>query len=315
MMILDILLIVLGVVLVIWGADRMTDGAVSIAQRLQIPEIVIGLTIVAMGTSMPEFCVSLVSALKGTSDLAVGNVLGSNVFNELLIVGVTAMLAPMLLARSTVWKDMPWAVLAALALGVMCLDGHISRLDAAILFVLFLAFMAYTLYTARKGKNQPEEEEDGPKKTYKPLVAVGLVLLGLACLIGGSNIFVDAATRVAAALGVSEAVIGLTIVAGGTSLPELATSVVAARKGKSAIAIGNVIGSNVFNVLMIIGVTGLVCPMDIQGITIVDLVVMMGGMVMLWLFSYTKLKVERWEGAVLTAVFAAYMGWLLSQAI
>ena len=313
-MILDILLIVLGVVLVIWGADRMTDGAVSIAQRLQIPEIVIGLTIVAMGTSMPEFCVSLVSALKGTSDLAVGNVLGSNVFNELLIVGVTAMLAPMLLSRSTVWKDMPWAVLAALSLGVMCLDGQISRVDAAILFVLFIAFMAYTLYMARKGKNQPEEE-DGQKKTYKPLVAVGLVLLGLACLIGGSNIFVDAATRVAAALGVSEAVIGLTIVAGGTSLPELATSVVAARKGRSAIAIGNVIGSNVFNVLMIIGITGLVCPMEIKGITIVDLMVMMGGMVMLWLFSYTKLKVERWEGAVLTAVFAAYMGWLISQAI
>lgn len=313
-MILDILLIVLGVVLVIWGADRMTDGAVSIAQRLQIPEIVIGLTIVAMGTSMPEFCVSLISALKGTSDLAVGNVLGSNVFNELLIVGVTAMLAPMLLARSTVWKDMPWAVLAALALGIMCLDGHISRVDAAILFVMFIAFMAYTLYMARKGKNQPEEGEE-PKKTYKPLAAIGLVLLGLACLIGGSNIFVDAATRVAAALGVSEAVIGLTIVAGGTSLPELATSVVAARKGKSAIAIGNVIGSNVFNVLMIIGITGLVCPMEIQGITIVDLVVMMGGMVLLWLFSYTKLKVERWEGAVLTAIFAAYMGWLLSMAI
>lgn len=312
-MLLDILLIIVGVVLVIWGADRMTDGAVSIAQRLKIPKIVIGLTIVAMGTSAPEFFVSLMSALKGTPDLAVGNVVGSNIFNTLLIVGVAAMVAPIVISRSTVRKDMPWSMLAAILLTVMCLDSVISRWDALVLFVLFCTFIGYNLREAKKGKAQPDEEEEG--KAMRPILAVGLVLLGLGCLVLGSNVFVDSATRVAQQLGVSEAVIGLTIVAGGTSLPELATSVVAARKGQSAIAIGNVIGSNVFNVLMIIGITGLVKPMNINGITNVDLGVMAGSMVLVWLFSYTKFKVERWEGAVLTGIFTAYMCWLISLVI
>ena len=312
-MLLDILLIIVGVVLVIWGADRMTDGAVSIAQRLKIPKIVIGLTIVAMGTSAPEFFVSLMSALKGTPDLAVGNVVGSNIFNTLLIVGVAAMVTPIVISRSTVRKDMPWSMLAAILLTVMCLDSVISRWDALVLFVLFCTFIGYNLREAKKGKAQPDEEEEG--KAMRPILAVGLVLLGLGCLVLGSNVFVDSATRVAQQLGVSEAVIGLTIVAGGTSLPELATSVVAARKGQSAIAIGNVIGSNVFNVLMIIGITGLVKPMNINGITNVDLGVMTGSMVLVWLFSYTKFKVERWEGAVLTGIFTAYMCWLISLVI
>ena len=313
-MLLNILFIIIGVVLVIWGADRMTEGAVSIAQRLKIPQIVIGLTIVAMGTSMPEFFVSLMSALKGTPDLAVGNVVGSNIFNTLLIVGTAAMVTPIVIARSTVKKDMPWSMLAAVMLTVMCIDLSISRIDALILFAAFVIFILYTLREARVNKQSatPAEEE---VKSYSPLIAVGLVILGLACLIGGSNLFVESATKVAQELGVSEAVIGLTIVAGGTSLPELATSVVAARKGQSAIAIGNVIGSNVFNVLMIIGITGLVKPMQITGITPIDLSVMTAGMVILWLFSFTKFKVERWEGTVLTVIFLAYLSWLLYQVV
>ena len=311
-MILNILFIIAGVFLVLWGADRMTDGAVSIAQRLNIPQIVIGLTIVAMGTSMPEFCVSLVSALKGTPDLAVGNVVGSNIFNVLLIVGVAALVAPMIISRSTVKKDIPWAVFSAIILSSMCLDHDISRIDALILTIGIIAFMIYTLRAAKKGE---VEQEEGEKKDYKPIVAVGLVLLGMACLIFGSNLFVDAATKVAQELHVSEGVIGLTIVAGGTSLPELATSVVAARKGQSAIAIGNVIGSNVFNTLMIVGVTGLICPMQIEGITPIDLAVMTIGIALLWFFSYTKFTVERWEGALLTLIFTGYMAWLISNVI
>lgn len=311
-MILNILFIIAGVFLVLWGADRMTDGAVSIAQRLNIPQIVIGLTIVAMGTSMPEFCVSLVSALKGTSDLAVGNVVGSNIFNVLLIVGVAALVAPMIISRSTVKKDIPWAVFSAIILSAMCLDHDISRIDALILTIGIIAFMIYTLRAAKKGE---VEQEEGEKKDYKPIVAVGLVLLGMACLIFGSNLFVDAATKVAQELHVSEGVIGLTIVAGGTSLPELATSVVAARKGQSAIAIGNVIGSNVFNTLMIVGVTGLICPMQIEGITPIDLAVMTISIALLWFFSYTKFTVERWEGALLTLIFTGYMAWLISNVI
>ncbi len=312
-MVIDIVLIVVGIVLVLWGADRLTDGAVAVAQRLRIPEMVIGLTIVGLGTSMPELCISLVSALKGTSDLAVGNVVGSNIFNTLLIVGVAAMVAPITILRSTVWKDMPWSMLAGVLLAVLCFDGCVSRLDALILFAIFLIFMGYTLYQAKKGKAEMSAEEARSART--PLAAAGLIILGLACLVVGSNVFVDAATRVARALNVSDAVIGLTIVAGGTSLPELATSVVAARKGQSAIAIGNVIGSNVFNVLLIIGLTGLICPMELQGITLIDYAVMTLGMAMLWCFSYTRLLVERWEGAALTAVFATYMAWLLYNAV
>ncbi len=313
-MIVNILMIIAGVVLVLWGADRLTDGAVALAERMQIPQIVIGLTIVALGTSAPEFCVSLVSALKGTADLAVGNVVGSNIFNTMLIVGVAAMVAPMTILPSTVRKDVPVALLASVALTVMVLmDGDLSRVDAALLFVGFLAFMWVTLRGA-KGSHAIEQEQAAPRG-YSVLKSVGLLVLGLACLVVGSNIFVDGATSVAQTLGVSEAVIGLTIVAGGTSLPELATSVVAARKGNSGIAIGNVLGSNVLNILLILGAAGLICPMQVQGITLVDFAMMTISVLLLWLFSYTKLTVARWEGAVLTAIFLGYMGWLVAGAV
>lgn len=313
-MIVNILMIVAGVVLVLWGADRLTDGAVALAERMEIPQIVIGLTIVALGTSAPEFCVSLVSALKGTADLAVGNVVGSNIFNTMFIVGVAAMVAPMTILPSTVKKDVPVALLASVALTVMVLmDGDLSRVDAALLFVGFLAFMWVTLRGA-KGSHAIEQEQAAPRG-YSVLKSVGLLVLGLACLVVGSNIFVDGATSVAQTLGVSEAVIGLTIVAGGTSLPELATSVVAARKGNSGIAIGNVLGSNVLNILLILGAAGLICPMQVQGITLVDFAMMTGSVLLLWLFSYTKLTVARWEGAVLTVFFLGYMTWLVAGAV
>ena len=217
-MIVNILMIIAGVVLVLWGADRLTDGAVALAERMQIPQIVIGLTIVALGTSAPEFCVSLVSALKGTADLAVGNVVGSNIFNTMLIVGVAAMVAPMTILPSTIRKDVPVALVASVALTVMVLmDGYLSRVDAALLFVGFLAFMWITLRGA-KGSHAIEQEQAAPRG-YSVLKSLLLLALGLACLVVGSNIFVDGAANVAQELGVSEAVIGLTIVAGGTSLP------------------------------------------------------------------------------------------------
>lgn len=306
---MNILFIIIGIVLVLWGADRLTDGATAIAQRLNVPQIVIGLTVVAMGTSAPEFFVSFVSALKGTTDMAVGNVVGSNIFNTMLIVGVAAMVAPMTIAKNTVKKDIPCAVGASLMLAVMSLDNEISRLDAVLLFVAFLLFMAYTLRLAKTG----EKEDETVIKKMKPLKAAFLVLLGLACLIVGSNLFVESASAVAKSLGVSDAMIGLTIVAGGTSLPELATSVVAAMKGRSSIAIGNVIGSNVFNILMILGITGIICPMDLHGITLVDMGVLFGSMLLLWGFSYTKYTVARWEGALLTVLFGCYLGWLIYQ--
>lgn len=330
-MFLCIIYIVVGIALVLWGADRMTEGAAAIARRMRVPEMVIGLTIVAAGTSAPELFVSLVSALKGTPDLAVGNVVGSNIFNTLLIVGCAAMVAPMSIMRSTVTKDMPFTMGATVLLVLLCLDSFtspdirgnmISCIDGIILIVGFAAFMAYTLRTARKGVAADggkdsvadtfaaDEASAEDVKVWKGLLFLGM---GLAGLIVGSNIFVDAASSAAMQLGVSESVTGLTIVAGGTSLPELATSVVAARKGRSAIAIGNVIGSNVFNILAILGITASICPMRIGGITIVDLSVMFASVAVLWLFSFTKYTVARWEGAVLTAGFAGYMYWLLSN--
>lgn len=311
LMLLSILMIIGGIVVVLWGADRLTDGAVGIAERLRMPQIVIGLTIVAVGTSMPEFCVSLVSALKGTPDLAVGNVVGSNVFNALLIVGITAMVAPMTILKTTVRKDIPFAIIASVTMAFMCIDGNISRIDAIVLFALFLYFMVVTVRGAKVSDSE-ETPQKAPMGVWK---AIGLIVLGLACLVGGSNVFVTGATDVAQSLGVSQAVIGLTVVAMGTSLPELATSVVSARKGNSGIAIGNVLGSNVFNILMILGITGIISPMNIQGITLADLFMMTGSVMLLWLFSFTKLTIERWEGAVLTVIFIGYISYLVAGVV
>ena len=295
--------------MVLWGADRLTEGASALARRLRVTEIVIGLTIVAAGTSAPELFVSLVSALKDTPDMAVGNVVGSNIFNTLLIVGCAAMVAPMVITPSTVRKDMPFAVGASMLLLAIILVGNdVSRSDGLVLLAFFAVFMVYTFRVAMQKDDGVETSAVAPVNVWKSLL---YVVAGLGALIVGSNLFVDSASDVARQLDISEGVIGLTIVAGGTSLPELATSVVAARKGRSAIAIGNVIGSNVFNVLLILGLTATVSPMAVQGITVVDLSVMLGGILMVWAFSYTKYTVARWEGAVLTLTFLAYMGWLL----
>lgn len=323
-MLLNALWIVVGVVLVLWGADRLTEGAVAVAERLRVPQIVIGLTIVALGTSMPELCVSVVSALKGTPDLAVGNVVGSNIFNALLIVGVAALVAPMTILRSTVFKDVPCALVASVVLLMMCQnDWVITRLDGAILFVFFLVFMRLTIKGATSAQpvaqpvqGEPTQgqtaQEAAAKQPMKGWLAGLWMVVGLTALIGGSNLFVGGATEVARALNVSDAVIGLTIVAGGTSLPELATSVVAAKKGNSGIAIGNVLGSNVLNILFILGLTGMISPMHIEGITNVDLYMMLVSTIMIWFFSFTKYTIERWEGAVLVLTFGGYMWYLLA---
>ena len=371
-MAINIVLLVLGVIIVLKGADWLTDGAVNIATRFGVSQMVIGLTIVAMGTSMPEFCVSMVSALKGTPDLAVGNVVGSNTLNTLLIVGCSALVAPIMVKRSSVKRDIPFAVVASLLMLLFCLDGAIGRVDAAVLFAGFCLFMFVTLKYAKTteehaaavatngaatataiseasssqtsaleaSSSQASDHEASSSQASAPkasssqasaheassseasqasgtsmLKAVVMLVVGLLCLIAGSNMFVDNASFVASSLGVSDAVIGLTIVAGGTSLPELATSMVSAKKGNSDIAIGNVIGSNVFNILMIIGITGLVKPMHIAGITTLDLIMMLASMLLMWFFCRTTYKVKRWEGAVLTIVYLAYLTWLIMNAV
>lgn len=341
-MAINIVLLVLGVIIVLKGADWLTDGAVNIATRFGVSQMVIGLTIVAMGTSMPEFCVSMVSALKGTPDLAVGNVVGSNTLNTLLIVGCSALVAPIMVKRSSVKRDIPFAVVASLLMLLFCLDGAIGRVDAAVLFAGFCLFMFVTLKyaktteepaaavatsgaatataiseasTSQASDHKASSSEASQVSGTSMLKAVVMLVVGLLCLIAGSNMFVDNASFVASSLGVSDAVIGLTIVAGGTSMPELATSMVSAKKGNSDIAIGNVIGSNVFNILMIIGITGLVKPMHIAGITTLDLIMMLASMLLMWFFCRTTYKVKRWEGAVLTIVYIAYLTWLVMNAV
>lgn len=306
----QVLLLIFGIVVVLKSADWLTNGAVGLATKLGISQIVIGLTIVAIGTSMPEFFVSIVSAVKGTPDLAVGNIVGSNIFNVLLIVGVAATVAPIAIQRATVRRDIPIAIVASIMLTFMMLDDNISRIDALILFAAFIAFIWITL---RNSKNDANEKDASTEKVIPTWKSVLFIIFGLVGLVLGSNIFVDNASSLAHCWGISDAVIGLTIVAGGTSLPELATSAVAARKGDSGIAIGNVLGSNVFNILMILGLTGIISPMHIQNITYIDMAVMVISMVLFWLFSFTKLRVERWEGCVLIACFLGYITWLVSN--
>jgi cation:H+ antiporter len=322
---LNLLFIIIGVTLVIWGADRLTEGAASLARGLHVPEIVIGLTIVAAGTSAPELFVSLTSALKGTSDLAVGNVIGSNIFNAMLIVGCSAAVAPMVISHSTVSKDIPFALIASVLMFLLCFDdmdsphlwgNEISRSDGLILLVVFGAFMIYTFKKARRDGQIKDRDEFDDEVEKQPLDKKAIwknllwMAVGLACLIYGSNLFVDAASYVAYRFGVRPSVVGLTIVAGGTSLPELATSVVAARKGQSALAIGNAIGSNVFNILLILGMAAVICPMRIMGINIIDLSMMIISMGLLWMFAYTKYTVSRREGFLLIGGFMLYMAWL-----
>lgn len=308
-MLLDIVFIIVGVAMVLYGADRLTEGASALARRMNVPEIIIGLTIVAAGTSAPELFVSMVSALKGTPDLAVGNVVGSNTMNAMLIVGCAAMVAPMTISRSTVKKDIPFSVGASILLILLALDSFLGRVDGVILLVGFAAFMAYTLSVA-KHSNPVAAEAGSPQN---PWLSVFYLVAGLAMLVVGSNLFVDSASSVAYSLGISEGVVGLTVVAGGTSLPELATSVVAARKGQSAIAIGNVIGSNVFNILLILGLTATISPLAIVGITTLDMVVMLVSVALVWLFSFTRYTVERWEGAVLVGGYMVYLWWLITN--
>lgn len=305
-MIFDLFFIVLGVWLVLFGADKLTEGASALARRMNVPEMIIGLTVVAAGTSAPELFVSLVSALKGTPDMAVGNVVGSNTMNAMLIVGCAAMVAPMSISRSTVKKDIPFAIAASVLLALLSLNHYLGLVDGILLLMGFATFMAYTLMQAKTAGAEEVQTELSP--VWKN---VAYLLGGLLGLVLGSNVFVDHASSVAASLGISEGVIGLTVVAGGTSLPELATSVVAARKGQSAIAIGNVIGSNVFNILMILGVTAAISPLQIEGITTIDMAVMLASVALIWLFSRTRYTVERWEGGLLVVGYLVYLVWLI----
>lgn len=318
---MDLFFLILGVVLVLWGADKLTDGATGLARRFQVNDLVIGLTVVAFGTSLPEFVTSLFAAIKGSSAISLGNVIGSNIFNTLVIVGMTALTRPIWVSKSTLAKDIPFALLSSLVFGVLCLDlwfnatdeNYISWGDGLILLFFFVIFMYYTFSIARN-KNEGEQVTEASlvQEASMPYWKIGLyIVLGLVGLVLGGNLFVSGASGIAADLGVSEAVIGLTLVAGGTSLPELATSIVAARKGNSAIAIGNVIGSNIFNVFFVLGICSFISPMNATSVSLTDIFILIFSMLLMWGFASTSRKISRWEGLVMVVLYCSYVTYLI----
>ncbi|MBO4802317.1 MAG: calcium/sodium antiporter [Bacteroidaceae bacterium] len=320
MPVIDLLIAVVGAALVLFGADKLTDGSVGLARRFNISEMVIGLTVVAFGTSLPEFVVSLMASLRGAAAMGIGNVVGSNLFNTLMIVGVTAAIAPIAVQKSTIRKDIPFSLLASIVLGALALDHFfgasgtdvLERGDGIALLGFFAVFMAYSIAIARPdGGSETAEIQSEPQMSMTRILL--FIVLGLAGLIGGGELFVHGATGIARDLGVSEAVIGLTLVAGGTSLPELATSVVAARKGQSGMAIGNVIGSNLFNIFWILGVCSCITPMPVAGISPVDFGMLVISGLLFWFFSKTQHRILRWEGILLVAVYVVYILFLIYQ--
>lgn len=314
---IDILLIIGSMAIVLKGADLLTEGSTIVARRFSMPEMLIGMTIVAFGTSMPEFCVSMASAIGGTSDMAVGNVVGSNVFNMFLIIGICSLIHPMSVPMDTIKRDLPFAFIATLLFIAMLYDGILARWEGAVMLVAFAAFMFYSMNRAMKGnmgkeaKEKDYDNEESVKKGglfHSPWLTIPL---GLFFLTVGSDVFVDNASGLAKQLGISEAVIGLTILGGGTSMPELATSAVAAVKGRTSMALGNVIGSCIFNILLILGATSAMMPLQPDGITSLDLGMLFVGALLIWFFSFTKRTMERWEGGVLALLFFIYIGYLI----
>lgn len=305
-MLLEIVLIVVGIAVVLWGADRFTDGASGLARRLKVSELVIGLTVVALGTSLPEFMVSFMSVLRGSSDMSVGNILGSNIFNILVILGVSAIMRPMVVEKTLLRRDLPLCFAASVLLVLFALTGGtIARWEGLLLVAFFCTylFVAYRIAVKdRKGAQDEVREESAPL-----MKLVLLILLGMVALVIGGRVLVDNAASVAHELGVSESVIGMTILAAGTSLPEFATSVLAARKGSLGLAFGNAIGSNVFNIAFVVGTCGSIVPMVVTEITAIDWCVLVGSVVLVWLVAFTRRTINAWEGSLLVLCYLSYL--------
>ncbi len=323
-MFLDILLFILGIVLIIAGANYLTEGASALARRFGVSPLVVGLTIVAFGTSSPELIVSLLSALKGNSDISMGNVVGSNIFNVLVIGGINALVTPITITRSTVRREIPLMILACLVLSVMALDrvfagtgateNILSRSEGIVLLCFFLIFLTYTFAIA-KGDPSDSHTAPAPTKHYPLWLLVVFIIGGLGGLVLGGELFVDAASSIARTLGMSEGFIGLTIVAAGTSLPELATSVAAALKKEPEIAVGNIVGSNLFNIFFILGTTATVTPIHIGGVSTLDFTMMSFAALLLYVFAvlFGQRVIKRAEGAVLFLCFVLYTAYLIAQ--
>ena len=306
-MFLQIVLLLLGLALIVFGADWLVDGASAVARKAGISEFVIGLTIVGFGTSCPELVVSMTGAFQGNADISVGNVVGSNIFNTLLILGLTAAIAPVAMTRANSRRDIPITLLVTFLFAALALSGmQLSRVEGIVFLLIFVAYMVYCF------KSDTGVTEEAPQKVKSIWIAILLVLAGLGGLIFGGQLFVNNATAIARAVGVSDKFIAITLLAGGTSLPELATCIVAAAKKKDQLALGNVLGSNIFNILLILGASAVVTPLSTVALTWVDLGVLLLSIVLVWLWTYTghRDRVDRWEAVLMLMLFFGYFTWL-----
>lgn len=339
---MNIFLLLLGLALILGGADLLTDGASALAKRLRMPEFLIGLTIVAIGTSTPELVVSVLSAIGGKTDMALGNVVGSNLFNGFVILGLCALIRPIPYTRDNIRYDIPFGILASVLLLAVASDRFlhlgtvdtIGRGEGIVMLLLYGAFMAFTIRHARRTHTvtvpsapQPQTDTqtqtDAQPQTGTPQAdtaqgpalwkLAAMIVGGLVLLVGGGELFLRAATAIARALGVSDSVIALTLVAGGTSLPELAASIVSLVKGRSAMALGNAIGSNIANILLILGLSATIRPLSMGGITNADLAAVLSNALLLWIaaFTFRRRAIDRTEGALFLLLYAAYLWHLL----
>lgn len=302
---MDYLLLIVGFACLVKGADWFVDGSCSIARILKVPSVIIGLTIVAMGTSAPETSVSISAALVGNNDIAISNVIGSNIFNALGVVGICALLAPFMTDLGILKRDLPINFVVSVILTIMIANGVLGRLEGAILLILFVAYIAWMVREALRNRTDGEDI-----KVMSPLKSVIFVLLGLAVVILGGNLVVTHASNIAVSLGLSQNFIGLTIVAIGTSLPELVTSVVAVFKKLPGLALGNAIGSNIFNILFILGASSLLSPLHVLSESVIDGIVMIGVAVIMYLFARSKKSFSRLEGIICVLCYVAYTAYL-----
>ncbi len=309
----QLLFLVIGFVMLVKGADWFVEGASKVAEKFGIPQLVIGLTIVAIGTSLPEAAVSTSAALKGIAEITIGNVVGSNIMNILLILGITSVISPLAVQKSTIKYELPMVIGATVLLAALGLfDGTIGRIDGVILLAGMVLYLLYLLRMARKGQAVAEEQEkEQADKSDGMFKLILLILIGGVMIVWGSDITVDAATELARIFGMSERLIGLTIVAFGTSLPELVTSATAAIKGKADIAVGNIVGSNLFNILFVVGIAATITPVIYQSAFLVDTIVCVATAVLLWVCVLRKQKLERHGGAILLACYVGYFFYLM----
>ena len=305
-----IVLLIVGFVFLVKGADLFVEGSSSVAKKLRIPSLIIGLTIVAMGTSLPETAVSVSASMQGNNAVAVSNVVGSNIFNLLVVVGVCAIMTPVAVAKDALVKDIPTSLAAAvllLGLGVGVTAMTLGRIEGVIMAVLFICYIATMVITAMKARKAGKAVEEEEIKLLPIWQCVVYIVIGIAGIALGGDWVVDGASTIASAFGISQNIIGLTIVAVGTSLPELVTSVVAARKNEVDMALGNAVGSNIFNILMVLGIASLISPITISMLDVFDIICLIGVTIAVWIMAWTRKRLDRKEGIIMVAVYAAYM--------